>query len=312
MNILIVGGTRFLGAAISRELVRGGHSVTALHRGHSQWNVPVELKHVLGDARDRDQVSALLLENRFDAVVDTILSAADLEWYLPLAHRYAGQLAHCGSTGVYAPLSIVPAREDDPTPCPPEFGGFGEKLEQDRVLMAFHEKTGFKTCSLRVSNIFGAGDVPLDGWGARNPKYFQRVADGAAIWIPDHGLSLLQPVHTDDLARGFHAALLTDKTAGQIYNLSSERAVTLTLYAQLTMELLGSKSPVKYVPMEEILALRKTDEGGLRFLVEHMCIDWSKAREELGYVPRVTVREGLRESLRWMCGSGLLNGVVRD
>lgn len=310
MNVLIVGGTRFLGAAISRELAGAGHRVSVLHRGQTNYNVPPEVRHVLGDARDRARVEELLSGQRFDGVVDTILSAADLVWYLPLLEKYAGQLVHCGSTGVYAPLATVPAREADPTPCPPELGGFGEKLAQDQTLVAFHEKSGFKTCSLRVSNVFGAGDMPLDGWGSRNPKYFQRVADGKEIWVPDHGLSLLQPVHTEDLARGFRAALESDCSAGQIYNLSSERAVTLTRYAELTRELLGSSSPFRYVPVEQILATGKTDEAGLRFALEHMCIDWSKAQRELGYTPRISARDGLRESLRWMCDENRLRAHV--
>ena len=137
------------------------------------------------------------------------------------------------------------------------------KLQQDEALVRFHEQTGYRVCSLRISNVFGPGDVPLDVWGARNPAYFQRVADGKEIWIPNDGRALLQPVHVADLARGFAAVAEADVWPGLIYNLSSPQAVTLARYVAVAKDLLGSKSSVRCVPMEEILALGKTSATGL-------------------------------------------------
>jgi len=311
MNILIVGGTRFLGAAIARELVAGGHRVALLHRGQTSGNVPPEAEHILGDARDRAFVESTLKCGRFDAAVDTILKSTDLEWYLPLLRKTVGQLVHCSSTGVYAPMHTVPVREYDPTPCAPELGGFSQKLAQDKALLEFHERVGFHVCSLRISYVFGAGDVPLDIWGARNPQYFQRLADGEEIWIPKDGTSLLQPVYVEDVARGFRAALeAPELTSGQIFNLSSERAITLTRYAELAAELLGSESIFRYGPVEQILATGKANEAGLRFICEHMCIDSAKAGRVLDYKPQISVREGFGDSLAWMIEKGLLKAEL--
>lgn len=300
MIVLLIGGTRHLGPAIAHELMAAGHEVTIFHRGTTARRQSMDVEEIVGDARDAGHIKPLLETGRFDSVVDTILQAADLQWYLPLLARHTQQLIHCGSTGVYAPATNIPTRETDATPCPPEFGGFSEKLAQDKAIVEFHRETGFKTCSLRISNVFGAGDVPIDVWGARNPKYYQRIADGAEIWIPNDGRALLQPVHVGDLAHGFRAALESDCAAGQIYNLSSPHAITLTGWVECAKEILGSQSPVKYVPMEDIIATGKANEGGIRFLCEHMCIDSGKAHRELGYEPRIAVREGLEDSLRWM------------
>jgi nucleoside-diphosphate-sugar epimerase len=311
MRTLTIGGTRYLGAAIARELAGHGHEVTVLHRGQTPGDLPLSVRHVLGDARDAAFVEACLRDGQYDGVIDTILRAADLAWCLPLLRRYAGQLVHCGSTGVYAPAESVPSREDDPTPCPEELGGFGEKLAQDEALLSFHRGTGFKVCSLRVSNVIGAGDVPLDIWGARNPAYFQRLADHREIWVPNDGRALVQPVHVQDLARGFRAALETECSSGQIYNLSSNRPVTLIAYGRLAAEILGSRSAFRCVPMAEILATGKADPGGLRFLCEHMCIDSGKARRDLGYRPEIDIPESLRNTLAWMIDRCLLRASLR-
>jgi nucleoside-diphosphate-sugar epimerase len=308
MDVLIIGGTRFLGAAVAHELTARGATVTVLHRGQTKADrLPESAEHILGDARDRGFVEDALGAKRYDVVVDTILGAEDLEWYLPFLQQRAGMLVHCGSTGVYAPIETVPAREGDPTPCPPEFGGFDAKRLQDEAVQDFHARTGFTVCSMRISNVYGAGDVPLDIWGAREAAYFQRLADGEEIWIPENGMALLQPVHVEDLARGFAAAIEAgEKVGGQIYNLSSDRAVTLTEYARLAADVLNSSSPMRCVPLEEILATGKANEGGLRFICEHMAIDSSKAREALGYAPQFDVREGLRDALGWMVRAGML------
>ena len=310
MRVLIIGGTRFLGAALARELVNSGDDVTVLHRGQTPGSLPEAVTHQLGDARDPLFVEACLQDGQFDSVVDTIFRAADLTWALPLIQRYAGRLIHCGSTGVYAPSDCVPSREGDPTPCPDELGGFGEKLDQDETLLAYGEAHHFTVCSLRISNVIGPGDVPIDIWGARNPAYFQRLADHQEIWVPNDGLALLQPVHVDDLARGFRAALESDKVAGQIYNLSSDRPVTLFGYARMAAALLNSRSVLRLVPATEILATGKANPGGLRFLCEHMCIDSSKAQRDLDYHPHHDIRSALRETLAWMISCGLLKASL--
>ena len=311
MKVLIVGGTRHLGPAVARELLVHEHEVTILHRGRTPSGLPPDVKEILGDARDRNFVQSQIRGVGYDAVVDTILSVRDLEWYLPMLQAWSGQFVHCGSTGVYAPAARIPSRETDPTPCPPHLGGFGGKAEQDQALLDFHAATGFKVCSMRISNVIGAGDVPLDVWGARNPACFQRLADHEEIWIPNDGRALLQPAHVKDLARGFRAALETDEASGQIYNLSSDRAVTLARYAELAREALGSESELKCVSMAEILATGKANESGLRFICEHMCIDSGKAERELGYRPEIGVRESLRDSLAWMAEYGLIRANVR-
>ncbi len=311
MHVLVIGGTRFLGAAIVRELVSRGDEVTVLHRGATPAALPDSVRHILCDIRDH-LAATPHLSQPYDGVIDTILTASDLSWYLPLLNGYAGRLVHCGSTGVYAPIERIPAREDDRTPCPDALGGFGEKAAQDRVLLEFHAKTGFNACSLRVSNIYGAGDVPLDGWGARNPKWFQHIADSYEVWIPNDGRALLQPVHVTDLARAFADVLTCDVAAGQIYNVSSDRAVTIDSYVRAVVDLLGSRSSVRYVPLETILATGKADPAGLRFVCEHMCIASAKAHRDFGYTPRISFREGLVDSLRWMIIRKLLRADVRE
>ena len=112
MNILIIGGTIFLGRHITQELLNRGHRVTLFHRGHSKSPNANDVEVINGD-RDGD-LSAL--DGRdWDAVIDTCA-------YFP---RQVGAMAHAlknrvnfyaliSSVNAYADLSSAKANESTP------------------------------------------------------------------------------------------------------------------------------------------------------------------------------------------------------
>jgi len=310
MNVLVIGGTRFLGVAIVRALHRRGCRTTVAHRGHTRADLPEGVTEYALDIRDRNALAACLRGHRYDAVIDTILDADALRFIVPLLEGRIRQFVHCGSTGVYTPMVRIPAQEGDVCNPLPEYGGFGPKLEQDKVLLQAHEKTGFPATILRPTNIYGAGDIPLDIWGTRNPGFFRRLVQHEPVTLPNDGRALLQPGHVEELGEAFALALDAPGAIGKVYNISSARAVELRAYLQILKDALRSESPVEYEPMERLLEkylpARKINEGGLRFVCEHMCVDITKAREELGFAPTISLEEGLAQNLAWMREKGII------
>ena len=181
MKVLLIGGTRFLGLAIANALHRHGHRVVVAHRGHTKAALPDTAREIHVDVADQKSLESCLLAEQYDAVVDTILGAKTLEWMVTTLNGRIRQFVHCGSTGVYAPMKRIPATEEDPCEALPQYGGFGAKLEQDEVLMRAHRQTGFPATILRPTNIYGAGDIPLDIWGARNPAFFRRLTQNPPV-----------------------------------------------------------------------------------------------------------------------------------
>ncbi len=49
MNVLVLGGTQFVGRHIVEELLRGGHAVTTLNRGQSIDELPPQVERLRGD-----------------------------------------------------------------------------------------------------------------------------------------------------------------------------------------------------------------------------------------------------------------------
>jgi len=310
MKILIIGGTRFVGDSLSRQLLARGHGVTVLNRGRTADTLPDTVERLRGDVYQAGQLAQAVAGRTFDAIVHMVAQGADptravLDAILDKTDHYL----QCGSTGVYAPLKYCPADEDHPTDPPAEFGGFDAKLESDRVAFEMCAERGVPCTIIRPSNICGAGDVPLDIWGAREPKFFQRIIDGEVISIPNDGQALLQPVHKDDVAQPFVLAL--DNPCGnRLYNVSCDYAVTLNYYAEFIGDILGRAPVVEHVPMDELLARHeasgKISSGGLKFACVHMCFRLDKIQDELGYRSQWTPEASLEQSLAWMLAEGLM------
>lgn len=304
MNILIIGGTRFVGDSLSRQLLAEGHTVAVLNRGRSADTLPDSVERLRADIAETEAIAALLSGRTFDAVINMIASGRDRTGnLLQVVLGCTGHYLQCGSTGVYAPLKVCPADESHPTAPPPELGGFDAKLESDHVAREMCAERGVALTIIRPTNICGAGDVPLDIWGARNPSFFQRIIDGEIISIPDDGQALLQPVHRDDVARPFVLAL-ADPAPFRLFNVSCAYAVTLNYYAEFIGDLLGRAPVVEHVPMEELMRLypdpHVLSPAGMRFVCLHMCFSLAKIRRELGYEPAWTPETALEQSIAWM------------
>ncbi|HVF09081.1 MAG TPA: epimerase, partial [Actinomycetota bacterium] len=114
MRLLVIGGARFSGRALSELALEPGHEVTLFHR--TPTDLMPEAEHVIGD---RDQGVDALAGRRFDAVVDTC-------GYVPRVVRAsAALLADSGWYGFISSLSAHPedlpsgADEDSPIFEPP-------------------------------------------------------------------------------------------------------------------------------------------------------------------------------------------------
>ncbi len=313
MNVLVIGGTRFLGLAIVRSLAAYGHYVIVAHRGLTSARLPADVHECYVDVRDRKDLRECLECHPFDAVIDTILDAPDLEYIVPLLRGKVKRFVHCGSTGVYTPIERIPAYENDGCNPSPELGGFDQKLRQDLYLLWEHRENGFPATILRPTNIYGPGDIPLDIWGGRSPGFFRRLLRHELITVPNDGRALLQPGFVTELGEAFAQALEAPEAIGQVYNISSPQAVTLNTYVDLLRGILNSRSPVIHATaetiLEEFVPSGHVNESGLRFVCEHMCVDISKARRELGYMPLMSLEEGLSRNIRWMREQGYLPPV---
>jgi nucleoside-diphosphate-sugar epimerase len=319
LNVLVLGGSRFVGLRTVEELLRRGHRVAVLNRGVSGTSLPVAVERLYADRRQPSQVESALAGRVFDAVIDTSC------WWAESARQMAdllrdrtGRYVFVSTSGVYAPASKLPIREDFPLELRPVAAnrpaGVGtyirEKVAAEEALGAAREAHGFPVTIVRPSMIFG----PKEYQWARAPAIFARLEQGRPIPLRAGPDSYIQLVDVDDLARLLANALETAPAVGQVYNAALPEAVTAEYVIRCCAEL-GGTTPrwfqvqtdaavrgtttrrsadgaVEAIPRGQAVALGGTIPplGGARTAL----LSIEKAQRELGDWQRATVESCLR------------------
>ena len=311
-RVIVFGGTGWLGHKVALNFAKANYDVTIASRGTNE--VFAErisgMRRVLLNKKSEDDMRSLLSEN-FDVIVDTVPTTESIA----LVHRFAGKnlehYIHCSSTGGYAPLPFVPCDETAPYGGFDSNSGWARKARVDNLAMEYFSTTGFPATVIRPCYITGGGDLlPLDNLGGRRPDFIPDILEGKVLDLPEDGQALLQPIHVDDLADSFLLAAATRKSISQRYNICLDHAVPIKRYVELNAEAIGCKAKINYMSVPDMLAKYgdTIDAIWLRFFATHMCFTIEKARRELGYNPKHTPEEAIRETARETaikCGASL-------
>lgn len=301
-KVVVFGGTGWLGHKIVLNFAKAGYDVTAVSRGQREAFADriKGIRRVIADKKSEESMRQILAEN-FDIIIDTVPHVESIN----LIHRFAGSnlehYIHCSSTGGYAPLPFIPCDETAPYGGFESTSGWAQKATVDNLAMELFGKTGFPATVIRPCYITGGGDLlPLDNLGGRRKDFIPDILAGKVLDLPEDGQALLQPVHIDDLADSFSLAAETRVSISQRYNICLSHAVPITRYVQLNAEAIGCKAKINYMSVPDMLEKYKgtIDETWLRFFATHMCFSIEKAKRELGYAPKHTPEEAIRETAR--------------
>lgn len=197
MDILVLGGTQFVGKHIVLEALRRGHRVSIFTRGQKPDDLPAEVERLRGD-RDGDHSA---LEGR------TWDAAIDVSGYLPRVVRTSAELlkdavgfyTFISTMSVYARHDVAPIAEDAPLaemedPTSEEIGKYYGALKVlcERVV---EEVYGERCVQVRPTFVAGSYD-PTD----RFTYWVERAARGGEMLAPGDGSEPIQFVDARDLA----------------------------------------------------------------------------------------------------------------
>ncbi|WP_306328598.1 NAD-dependent epimerase/dehydratase family protein [Streptomyces venezuelae] len=191
MDILIIGGNRYIGKRLTLRLLESGHQVTMLNRGSSA--VPDGVTHLIADRNDETALAGALGDRTFDVVIDQVcytpVQAAIARRVLgPRTRRYV----MTSTVEVYAyEHSATPLREDAVDPrtvtvdpglpwADPKFldAHYGEGKRQAEAVFA--AAPAFPYTSVRVAHVLGGAD----DFTGRIGHYADRIRAGEPIAVP--------------------------------------------------------------------------------------------------------------------------------
>jgi nucleoside-diphosphate-sugar epimerase len=323
MRILVTGGSGFLASHLIRALHERGHAVRALVLPSSDTTLlrQAGVDIHTGDVRLPDTLTGAMRE--VDAVFHL---AAAIGLRRPLrdyqavnvtgtenvcrAAQTAGvkRLVHVSSTSVYKQGLGVPVDEAAPLAPPPDPYAL-TKAAGDSLVQRLIAEEQLPASIVRTTTIFGPGDELNFG------RIAHRLLAGTGIVIGSGG-NRVPIASVDDVVQGL-LLVLEHEAAGQIYNITDDRCPTQVELLREIADQLGARMPRIHVPyrllygtayLAERLAQATRSERALvtRFGVllygadNRFAID--KARHELGYEPRVSLRQGVSAAAGWYRG----------
>lgn len=305
-RVLITGGLGFIGSNLAIRLVELGAEVTVVDSlvsdyGGNPFNVaPVEnrLNVNIADIRDEHSLPALVagqevifnLAGQVSHVDSMSRPREDLEIncaaqlaLLEACRREspAARIVFAGSRQQYGRPRFLPLTEEHPLH-PLDVNGINKTAGESYHLL-YHEVYGLETASLRLTNTYGPRMLmrhPRQGFIA---WFVRRAVEGEEIEVFGDGSQLRDFNFVDDVVDAFLRAGSSPSAPGRVYNLGHPEPVSLLALVELLLELAGGGS-FRLVPFPEERA---------RIDIGSVYADHSRIRAELGWEPRVPLREGL-------------------
>lgn len=321
MHVLITGGGGFVGSHLVESQLGQGHRVRTVdlhveHLAHLAGHPLLEV--VVGDMTDAAMVTQLV--DGIDVVYH--LASAHLQTSVPDARYWevnvegtkrllqaasaAGvtRVVHCSSVGVFGEITDPPA--DETTPCRPTNIYERTKLAGEQAALAFAQHAGLPVVVVRPAWVYGPR-CP------RTQKLFHTINKGRFVLI-GNGQALRHPIYVSDAVAGLEVCATADTAPGNVYVIAGATPVTVATLARMIADVVGVRVPRWRIPVAPAKALAYAlqfvckplhreppfSRRSIDFFVKDNAYDIGKAEHQLGFHPRVDLREGLTKTWRWL------------
>ena len=321
MNVLVTGGGGFLGQAICRNLVERGFDVTSFNRGRYDALDAIGVRQVQGDLADREAFM-----RASEGVAAIFHNAAKAGAWGPYDEYFRANvlgtrnvLDACRVHGigrlVYTSTPSVTHRATHPVEggtadTVPYGSGFKApyattKTIAEKEVLAANDAT-LATVALRPRLIWGPGDNQLV------PRLAQRARAGR-LRIVGEGTNLIDTTFIVNAAQAhidaFHHLVPGAACAGRAYFISNGEPMPVGELVNKLLRAVGAPTVDKHLSFRAAYAIGAVCEGAwtvlplkgeppmTRFLAEQLATahwyDMGPATRDFGYVPKVTIAEGL-------------------
>lgn len=256
-DVLVIGGTRFIGRHLVQELLDHDYAVTTFTRGESEnpFADDEDVSQVHGDRTHRADLERARGDVDPDIVIDTCAYfPADVEAATEVFADVEAYVYISSGSAYDAP--DVPMREDE-TPlhdCTPEqaeedsMETYGpRKAEGDRIIESAAED-GVNAIAVRPMLVYGPHD-----YTERFAYWTDRVAEYDEVVVPFDGDSLLHRVYVEDVASGLRIAA-EEGEPGEAYNVADRNTFSLKRSLELAAEGLGTEVEIVEAGATELAA----------------------------------------------------------
>jgi dTDP-glucose 4,6-dehydratase len=311
MKILVTGGAGFIGSNFIRLLLgpekSGKYQVVNLDKltyagnleNLSDLSSSDGYRFIRGDIGDEKLVESLVQEGVEGIVNFAAESHVDRSLYQPdlflrtnvlgvqvllqaaLRHK-VHRFVQISTDEVYGSLSpgAPPFREDHPLA--PNSPYAASKAGADLLVRSYFKTYGFPAVITRCSNNYGPYQFPEK----LIPLMITNALEGKTLPIYGDGLNIRDWIHVEDHCRAI-LLVLEQGRGGEVYNIGGD----------------GERSNLEIV--EEILRILEKPKDLIRYVTDRpghdrrYGIEFTKLKDELGWSPSISLKEGLAQTIRW-------------
>lgn len=328
--MLITGGTGLLGGHLVERMAQQGHKVRALVRTTS------DIEHLRTTGAEiiygnvEDYGSLVAAAQGMDVVIhaaarvlpgwgqwrdfqscivegtENVLNASIAAGVKKFVYVSSGTVIGDAAIGVEKPADESAPYLDIEKPSREMFYDCA-KARAEQIVLDYHKQGKISATVVR----------PCMVYGPRCRLLTDRIYTYVKIFpvLPGNAMAKTALVHVHDVADCVILAATSEKSWGQIYNISPEEVVTFRDFINSMAKATGKSEFKIVIPLGVVFAsaavmemwgrlIRSEDapfltRSDIKFVRDGMYIDSSKARKELGWQPKISIEEGCRQYVEW-------------
>ncbi len=306
-RVLVTGGAGFIGSHLTEALLKQGHLVRVIDNystGKKEnliFDKPYPFLEIIeGDIRDLKICKDVMKEIEYvfhQAAIPSVQRSLEDPLTtnsvnvggtlnLLISAKEAGviRFIYASSSSIYGDTPTLPKKEEmPPNPLSPYAL---QKYIGEQYCRLFFKLYDLETISLRYFNIFGPKQDPTSIYSAVIPRFIDALLDGRSPVIYGDGEQSRDFTYIDNVVQANLLAMEMERLNGEVINIACGKRTSLNQLLNILKEILRSKiSPIH----EEA---RKGD-------VKHSLADIQKAKEILGYEPKVDISMGLMRTIEY-------------
>ncbi len=313
MKVLITGGAGFIGSHLSDRLIARGDEVLVLDdlSSGSLENIAHLRQHpkfefVEGSAADPSLVAPivarsdvivhlaaavgvrLILEKPVHTIENNLFGTAVVLSAASDAHRdgHSCKVLIASTSEVYGKGNRLPFRENDDITLGPtansRWAYACSKAMDEWLGLAYWREFQLPVVIARFFNTVGPRQTGR--YGMVLPNFVDQALAGDPITVFGTGRQSRCFCHVNDTVEGILQLIDTDGTEGEVFNIGSDREITMTALAEMVKRSINSDSPIELIPYDEAYAQGFED-------MERRVPDASKIERWTGFKPKKTLDE---------------------
>lgn len=306
MHYLVTGGAGFVGSHLTETLVRQGHKVTVLDNLNNGSydnleSVMQDIGKIIAQVEDCDNIKWGV---KFDGIfhlathprsfslqapkTDIETNCKGMIAVLELARKHDCKVVFTSNSGIYGSMAgdqpITEKSGDNPT-TPYD----ANKLVSEHYCKIYHRIHGVRSCIVRFATVYGERQKinPALNWRPLVATMLREVLGKRKAIVGGDGNQTRDLIYVLDAVQGVIKAMDSASDNASVHILSTNIETSVNDVLKAIIDLTGINPDVEHVapiPAE----------------IRRVRLDYSKAKQALGFEPRYTLRDGLQRMLPYM------------